>query len=111
MNRFLLTGMLLDAARQSSRIGYIGRSSDAREALALCDDEKDALFDVARIYRTDGRERIELRAAGSISFFRTLAATRGLPFDVLLIDRHIIDRLDLAELHSHLATHGEVIPL
>ena len=113
MNRFLLAGLLLEAACSPKLlIGYVGHTHDTSEALALCKDKRtDHIADVIeRVYHAHGQERIVLRNGSQIRFHRTLNATRRARFDVLLIDRSIADRTDLAEMRSYFATCGEVVP-
>ena len=110
MNRFLLAGLLLEAACSPKLlIGYVGHTHDTSEALALC--KEDHFADVVeRVYHARGRERIVLRNGSQIRFHRTLNATRRARFDVLLVDRSIADRTDLAEMRPYFATCGEVVP-
>lgn len=106
MNRYAALGLAVAAARGRSIIVLTHRMREARAAFDLVVAESDAP-DLARVYRANGRERIDFAPGGCIYFKTGAASCRGLQVDDIYLDARVEATPDLlAELRPCLNPTG-----
>jgi hypothetical protein len=105
MNRYEFDGMLADLRDGKLVLHVVGTEY---EVDAIIDQAADALdADVTRIVRSNGLERIEVASGGVLRVRSAHRSFRGVPCEVLLVNREILARLgELVHLVPELVIQG-----
>lgn len=88
MNRYVTEGALLDA-QAGRRVGFLMEGDLVRHVFPECAGRAVSRFavDGVVVRRRNGGEQITFPGGGSVKFFRSVKAMRGVRLDVVVVER------------------------
>lgn len=88
MNRYVTEGAVFDAST-GGRVGFLLDGGTCHHVFAECAAHALSKFPVDNVVvrRRNGEERIAFPGLGSVKFFRSVKAMRGVRLDVVVVER------------------------
>ena len=88
MNRYVTEGAVLDA-QAGRRVGFLMEGDLVHHVFAECAERAVSSFTVDGVVvrRRNGEEWITFPGGGSVKFFRSVKAMRGVRLDVVVVER------------------------
>lgn len=86
MNRYVTEGAVLDA-QAGRRVGFLLDGEMCRRVFAECTAHAQQFAEQLVVRRRNGEEKITFPGPGSVKFFRSVKAMRGVNLDVVVVER------------------------